>query len=91
MMSESQERMLLVVTPEAADQVNAIVTKWSLHSAVIGTVTADGMVRILDDGEVVAEIPAEYYTEACPTYIREATESAEIIAARNSDPAVMKT
>ena len=86
MMSESQERMLLVVTPDAADQVNAIVTKWSLHSAVIGTVTADGMVRVLDDGEVVAEIPAEHYTEACPTYIREATESAEIVAARNSDP-----
>jgi phosphoribosylformylglycinamidine synthase II len=86
MMSESQERMLLVVTPDAADQVNAIVTRWSLHSAVIGMVTADGMVRVLDDGEVVAEIPAEYYTEACPTYIREAEESTEIIAARNSDP-----
>ncbi|HET9661684.1 MAG TPA: phosphoribosylformylglycinamidine synthase subunit PurL [Thermomicrobiales bacterium] len=86
MMSESQERMLLVVTPEAAAEVDRIVTKWSLHSAVIGTVTADGMVRVLDDGEVVAEIPAEFYTEACPTYIREATESPEIVAARNTDP-----
>lgn len=85
-MSESQERMLLVVTPDAADRVNAIVAKWSLHSAVIGAVTADGMVRVLDDGEIVAEIPAEYYTEACPTYIREAAESPEIIAARNTDP-----
>jgi phosphoribosylformylglycinamidine synthase len=86
MMSESQERMLLVVTPEAAADVDRIVKKWSLHSAVIGKVTADGMVRILDDGEVVAEVPAEYYTDACPTYIREADESPEIIAARNTDP-----
>ncbi len=86
MMSESQERMLLVVTPEAADEVNQIVTKWSLHSAVIGTVTDDGMVRILDDGVVVAEVPAEYYTDACPTYIRDAAESPDIVAARGMDP-----
>ncbi len=86
MMSESQERMLLVVTPEAADEVNRIVTKWSLHSAVIGKVTDDGMVRILDNGEIVAEVPAEFYTDACPTYVREAVESGEIIAARSADP-----
>jgi phosphoribosylformylglycinamidine synthase II len=86
MMSESQERMLLVVTPEAADQVNHIVEKWSLHSAVIGKVTDDGMVRVLDNGQVVAEVPAEFYTEACPTYIRPAEESPEIVAARATDP-----
>jgi phosphoribosylformylglycinamidine synthase II len=86
MMSESQERMLLVVTPEAADQVNRIVEKWSLHSAVIGTVTADGMVRVLDDGEIVAEVPAEYYTDACPTYVRPAEESPDVTAARETDP-----
>lgn len=87
MMSESQERMLLVVTPEAAEEVNRIVTKWSLHSAVIGKVTDDGMVRILDDGIVVAEVPAAFYTDACPTYVRPAEESPEIVAARNTDPA----
>lgn len=86
MMSESQERMLLVVTPEAAAEVDRIVKKWSLHSAIIGSVTADGMVRILDNGEVVAEIPAEFYTDACPTYIRDAAEASEIVAARNIDP-----
>src|SRR5690606_27560218 len=86
MMSESQERMLLVVTPEAADEVNRIVRRWSLHSAVIGTVTNDGMVRVLDDGVIVAEVPAEFYTDACPTYVCSAAESPEIIAARETDP-----
>ncbi len=86
MMSESQERMLLVVTPETADEVIRIVKRWSLHSAVIGTVTADGMVRILDDGVTVAEVPAEYYTDACPTYVRPAAESPDVIAARETDP-----
>jgi phosphoribosylformylglycinamidine synthase II len=86
MMSESQERMLLVVTPEAAPEVDRIVRKWSLHSAIIGKVTADGLVRILADGEIVAEVPAEYYTEGCPTYVREASELAEVIEARETDP-----
>ncbi len=86
MMSESQERMLLVVTPESAGEVHRIVERWSLHSAIIGRVTDDGLVRILDDGEVVAEVPAEYYTDACPTYIRTAEESPDIIAARTTDP-----
>lgn len=86
MMSESQERMLLVVTPEAASDVEAIVRKWSLHAAVIGRVTDDGLVRVLDGTEVVAEVPAEYYTEACPTYVRDAEESPQIVRARSTDP-----
>ena len=70
MMSESQERMLLVVTPDAADDVNRIVDKWSLHSAVIGTVTDDGMVRILDDGEPSSPRcpPSSTPTLVRPTY-----------------------
>lgn len=86
MMSESQERMLLIVAPESADDVSRIVSKWGLHSAVIGSVTDDGMVRVLDDGAIVANVAAELYTDACPTYVRPSAESTEVIAARGSDP-----
>jgi phosphoribosylformylglycinamidine synthase len=84
MLSESQERMLLVVRPEGVDRVIEIVERWSLHAAAIGRVTDDGMVRVLDHGEIACEVPAEYFTDACPTYIREAIENPVVIAARQS-------
>ncbi len=83
MLSESQERMLLVVRPEGVDRVREIVERWSLHAAAIGQVTDDGMVRVLDNGVIACEVPAELFTDACPTYIREAAESPAVIAARN--------
>jgi len=85
MLSESQERMLLVVTPGGVDRVNQIVRRWSLHSSVIGHITDDGMVRIKDGEAVEAEVPARYFTNECPTYVRPATESPEAIAARETD------
>ena len=85
MLSESQERMLLVVRPEGVDRVNEIVHRWSLNSSVIGTITDDGMVRIKDGDLVVAEVPAHLYTDECPTYIRPKAESGKVIAARGAD------
>ncbi|MGE3799040.1 MAG: phosphoribosylformylglycinamidine synthase subunit PurL, partial [Thermomicrobiales bacterium] len=85
MLSESQERMLLVVEPHGFEAVDAIVKKWSLHSSVIGSITGDGLVRIRDGAIVVAEVPATYFTDHCPTYIREAAESPAAIAARQTD------
>jgi len=82
MLSESQERMLLVVRPEGVDRVVEIVSRWSLHAAAIGYVTDDGMVRVLDNGEIVCEVPGPYFTDECPTYIREAIESPAIVEAR---------
>jgi phosphoribosylformylglycinamidine synthase len=83
MLSESQERMLLVVRPEGVERVREIVERWSLHAAAIGHVTDDGMVRVLDNGVIACEVPAELFTDACPTYIRESLESPAVIAARN--------
>ena len=82
MLSESQERMLLVVRPEGVDRVVEVVNRWSLHAAAIGHVTDDGFVRVLDNGEIVCEVPGPYFTDECPTYIREAIESPAIVAAR---------
>lgn len=84
MLSESQERMLLVVRPEGVENVIEIVNRWSLHAAAIGRVTDDGMVRVLDNGVVECEVPAALFTDECPTYVRPAAESPAVIAARNT-------
>ena len=67
MLSESQERMLLVVSPENKAAVDEITEKWDLHSDVIGRVTDDGQVKIRDDGELVADLPVDVLTDA-PQY-----------------------
>ncbi len=85
MLSESQERMLLVVRPEGVARVRSVVERWSLHASEIGTVTDDGQVRIRDDGTTVAEVPAHLFTDCCPTYVRESAESIDTIARRNLD------
>ncbi len=66
MLSESQERMLLVVTPERADDVLAVCKKWDLDAAKIGQVTGDGMLTISDQDTIVAEIPARALTDEAP-------------------------
>ena len=71
MLSESQERMLLVTAPERVDEVAAIFARWDLECVrVTGTVTDDGMVRIIKDGEVKAELSAMPLGEASPVYRR---------------------
>lgn len=84
MLSESQERMLLVVRPDGVERVVEIVERWSLHAAAIGHVTDDGMVRVLDHGEIACEVPASYFTDECPTYIRDAIEHPNVVAARET-------
>jgi phosphoribosylformylglycinamidine synthase len=86
MLSESQERMLVIVTEAGLDQVRAIFDHWGLHSDVIGTVTDDGIVRVRDGDEVVVEVPARLLTDECPTYIREGRESEQIVQLRAFDP-----
>lgn len=85
MLSESQERMLIIVEPDSLPALVEIFERWDLHSDVIGTVTSDGNVRILDGDEVVADVPGTYYTDECPTYVRDGFESARIAAARATD------
>jgi phosphoribosylformylglycinamidine synthase len=86
MLSESQERMLLVVRPEGVESVLKIVAKWSLHGAAIGRITGDGMVRVRDGDAVVAEVPAPLFTDECPSYIRPAAESEAVRTLRARDP-----
>ena len=57
MLSESQERMLLVSTPENLPKIEKILDKWGLHYAVIGEVISEPVLRLHWHGEVAAEIP----------------------------------
>lgn len=85
LLSESQERMLVVAHPGREDEVREILEKWELEAAVIGQVTDDGKFRILENGKVVADIPALPLTDGCPTYEREGKEAEEITALREMD------
>lgn len=68
MLSESQERMLICVKKGTEDTAKKIFEKWDLHAVVIGKVTDDGMLRVKDEGRVVAEIPAKSLAEDAPVY-----------------------
>src|SRR5438067_5413678 len=70
MLSESQERMLLVVKRGREAEVERIFDKWDLHASRIGEVTSDGMLRVKDRGAVVAEIPNRALTDEAPVYRR---------------------
>ena len=70
MLSESQERMLLVVKVGREADVERIFEKWDLHAARIGQVTSDGMLRVRAHGRLVAEIPNRALTDEAPVYRR---------------------
>jgi phosphoribosylformylglycinamidine synthase len=76
MLSESQERMLLVVKKGREADVERIFEKWDLHAAHIGEVTSDGLMRVKDHGKVVAEIPNTALVDAAPVYDRPTTRPA---------------
>src|SRR5205823_6609470 len=70
MLSESQERMLLVVKRGREAEVERIFDKWDLHAVRIGELTQDGMLRVRMDGRLVAEIPNRALTDEAPLYNR---------------------
>jgi phosphoribosylformylglycinamidine synthase len=72
LLSESQERMLLVAKPGREGAVLDICKKWDLSAAVIGRVTGDGLLRVKDKGTVVAEVPARALADEAPKYERPA-------------------
>ncbi len=86
LLSESQERMLVVAKRGHEEQVHAILRKWDLTTAVIGEVIAEPVYRVTEGDRVVAEFPGTRLVTDCPTYTPEAREGAEVIAARARDP-----
>jgi phosphoribosylformylglycinamidine synthase len=74
MLSESQERMLLVAKRGREPEVERIFEKWDLHAVKIGEVTDDGFLRVKERGTLVAEIPNRALTDEAPVYTRPMTE-----------------
>lgn len=87
MLSESQERMLLVVRPEGVDEVRAVFEKWDLHSDIIGVVTGDGLLRVRDGDETVCELSIALLTDEVPRYRRDVIVSERILRLRDVDVA----
>src|SRR5882762_8026661 len=72
LLSESQERMLIIAKRGKEDVVRDVFEKWDVPCAEIGRVTGDGIMRVRNNGKIAAEIPAKALAEEAPLYSREA-------------------
>src|SRR5205814_606137 len=86
LLSESQERMLVVAQADRVTEVQAIAAKWELTATPIGRVTDDGMYRATWQEQVVVEIPGKRLIDDCPVYCPEAREDEAIAELRRRDP-----
>ncbi|HJZ69127.1 MAG TPA: phosphoribosylformylglycinamidine synthase subunit PurL [Blastocatellia bacterium] len=96
MLSESQERMLIVAAAGREREVVDIFKKWELDAVVIGRVTDDGHLRVKKRGQIVADIPNAALTDAAPVYHRpikkpEPTVRIEVTQAESSIEALEAT
>ncbi|MDO8964107.1 MAG: phosphoribosylformylglycinamidine synthase subunit PurL [Coriobacteriia bacterium] len=90
MVSESQERMLAVVTPEKLEAARAVCTKWGLRSTVIGEVTGTGRFVVREGDEVVADMPASTLAHDAPIYDPAMTRPAYLDEVQAFDPATLE-
>ncbi len=86
LLSESQERMLVVAKQGHEDAVRAILAKWDLEAAVIGEVIAEPVYRVTEGDTVVAEFPGSRLVTECPQYTIDGKESEALRSARHVDP-----
>jgi phosphoribosylformylglycinamidine synthase II len=85
MLSESQERMVLVAPPDRIAEITAELERWSLTASVIGTITDTGRIVIRDNGAVEVDVPVTYFIDECPTYLTSGSEPASIAEAKAFD------
>ncbi|MBV8195161.1 MAG: phosphoribosylformylglycinamidine synthase subunit PurL [Candidatus Dormibacteraeota bacterium] len=86
MLSESQERMLLVVPPDAVRFVQETFDRWDLHSDVVGVVLADPRFMVRDGPEQVADLPIELVVDGAPQRKPEPRRPKQVDAALRADP-----
>ncbi|MEP6698386.1 MAG: phosphoribosylformylglycinamidine synthase subunit PurL [Verrucomicrobiota bacterium] len=85
LLSESQERMLIIAKRGKEQVVRQVFEKWDVPCAEIGRVTDDGMMRVRDDEIIVAEIPAKPLADEAPLYEREAKGPVAVVADRGQN------
>src|SRR3954465_9413308 len=90
LLSESQERMLVVALRGHEAAVKEILTKWDLEAAVIGEVIAEPVYRVTEGTRVVAEFPGSRLVTDCPFYTPAAKESEDIVKLRAQDVSAIK-
>ena len=88
MLSESQERMLVVLKPDATEKAKAILDKWDLDFATIGTVTDSGRLVLNKDGGLAADIPLAPLVDDAPEYDRPHEDSPELPQLSSRDLAI---
>lgn len=85
LLSESQERMLIVAKAGCEEEVRAIFSRWDLQAEVVGEVTDDGLFRTYWDGEEVARIPVSALTDEAPVYERPMAQPADLAERQRLD------
>ena len=78
MLSESQERMLVVARAGHEEDVRGLFARWGLHSEVIGQVIAEPVIRVMEGTQVAAELPTHLLTDEVPAYVRAVSEPPEL-------------
>jgi phosphoribosylformylglycinamidine synthase subunit PurL len=93
LLSESQERMLIIARRGKEDVVREVFDKWDVPCAEIGRVTDDGMMRVRNNGAIAAEIPAKALAEEAPLYTREAKgpDVAQVLNLREFEKGKLQT
>ncbi len=87
LLSESQERMLLVARAGREDEVRAVFERWDLDAVVVGRVTGDGRMRVRWHGDTVVDIPVDPVAAGSPELDRPAREPADLRERQKLDPA----
>ena len=86
LLSESQERMLVILKKGREAEAKRVFEKWDLHAEEIGFVTGDSLMRVKENGVTVAEIPAKRLADDAPVYVREDREPAYFKKLQAYDP-----
>ena len=88
LMSESQERMLAIVSPHKVNEVLAIAAKWEIEASAIGTVTKGPDLKVYSRGELVADVPAASLADDAPKYNRPSRRPDHLDEAWASQPRI---